>query len=293
MQKPFLKWVGGKTQILKNLNEYIPTKFNDYHEIFLGGGSVLFNIIYLKNTNKITCNKLYAYDINKTLIDIYNFIKSRPNELYNILNQYVEEYSLIKEFKGNKKPLSKEDALESKESYYYYLRNLYNTCNDDITKAALFLFLNKTCFRGLYREGPNGFNVPFGHYKKSIFLSLQELNNISKIIQDVEFKHMDYESSMLLVKENDFCYLDPPYYPESVSSFTKYNRNDFSLDNHNNLFEMIKELNKSNIKFLFSNSNTEYVINSFSDFKIILINARRAINSKNPSSITQEVLIYN
>jgi DNA adenine methylase len=188
---------------------------------------------------------------------------------------------------------NKDDALKSKESYYYYLRNIFNGTNDDLKRSALFLFLNKTCFRGLYREGPNGFNVPFGHYKNSSFLSLEDYLKISGLIQNVCFKHMDFADSIKLVNDGDFCYLDPPYYPESDKSFTKYNKNDFTLENHNQLFELTKDLDKRNIKFLFSNSNTSYVKDNFENYSIILVQVRRAINSKNPESKTHEVLIHN
>ena len=158
--------------------------------------------------------------------------------------------------------------------------------------SALFIILNKLCFRGMYREGPNGYNVPYGHYKKTpIIIKKDELCNISNLIKDVIFIHNDYKSSLQLVQVKDFIYLDPPYVPETKNSFVGYVSNGFTLDNHKKLFAMIKNINKA--KFLLSNSNVELVLNSFKEYTIQKIEARRSINANKPGSKTKEVLIYN
>ncbi len=292
MQKPFLKWVGGKTQLLEKIIKYIPNKFNDYHEIFLGGGSMLFQVLHLKQNKIINCNNIYAYDYNKTLINLYTHIQSQPVKLHEILDKYVNQYKSINIMKGDKAD-NIENALKSQESYYYWVRSIYNRTDDELLKSALFVFLNKTCFRGLYREGPNGFNVPFGHYKTSAFPTLEELDKISVIIKDVVFQHMDFKESMQCVQKGDFCYLDPPYYPTNPKSFTKYTKNDFSNEQHTSLFNLIKKIGEDGVLFLFSNSAVKEVQDSFQNYNVIRVDARRAINSKNPAAKTQEVLIHN
>lgn len=294
IQKPFLKWVGGKTQIIDSIISKLPNEINNYHELFLGGGSVLFAILSLQKHNKILIkDKIYAYDININLINMYKNIQNKKDELYNILKSYYDEYDSIKGNIINRKPLTIEDAKTSKESYYYWIRNKYNNIdNDTIECSALFILINKICFRGMYREGPNGYNVPYGHYKKTpSLISKIELDNISNLIKNVEFKHNSFIDSIKNVKEGDFIYLDPPYAPENSKSFVGYVEGGFNLETHELLFSEIKKL--KNIKFIMSNAKVDIVTNSFKDYNCQEIVARRAINSKNPGSTTIEVIIYN
>lgn len=293
--KPLLKWVGGKTQILEDVLKLFPKEMNNYHEIFIGGGSVLIGVLELKKLNKIKINKIYAYDYNKYLINFYNCIKENPDKLLININKIIDIYNNCKEFKGNKKPQSYDEAILSKESYYYWIRKEFNKNNEDIYKqSALFLFLNKTCFRGMYRTGPNGFNVPFGNYKKPKIINKNHLYYINSLIKDVEFINNDFLISMKNIKKKDFTYLDPPYYPINSKSFVKYNKNGFNLENHNNLFNNCKILNENKIKFLMSNSYINFVKNYFDKFcKIINIECKRRINSKNPDSKILELLILN
>ena len=169
IQKPFLKWVGGKTQIIDRIISKIPKIIDNYHELFLGGGSVLFAVLSLQKNNEIIIkNKIYAYDINDSLINVYKNIQNNKEELFKNINIFINEYENIKGSIINRNPKSIEEAKTSKESYYYWLRNKYNNMDkNSIEHSALFIFINKTCFRGMYREGPNGFNVPYGHYKKT------------------------------------------------------------------------------------------------------------------------------
>ena len=294
LQKPFLKWVGGKTQIINEIISKIPKQMNNYHELFLGGGSVLFAVLSLQKQNKILIkNKIYAYDINSVLINVYKNIQTNKEELYEMVESYINEYDSITGTIINRKPSSIEEAKTSKESYYYWIRNKYNNIDKNtIECSALFMFINKTCFRGMYREGPNGYNIPYGHYKKTpSIISKTELNYISELIKDVEFKHSNFTDSFKNMKEDDFVYLDPPYAPENDKSFVGYVADGFSLEMHNALFDSIKKM--KNIKFIMNNAKVDLVIESFKEYNCDDIIARRTIHSKNPGSTAKEVIIYN
>ena len=294
LQKPFLKWVGGKTQIIEDIINKIPSKINNYHELFLGGGSILLAVLCLQRDNKIEIKeKVYAYDLNESLINVYNNIKFNKEELYDSINELWTTYDSINGNVTNRNPNNINDAKTSKESYYYWIRKKYNEIdNNSVEHSAMFIFLNKMGFRGLYREGPNGFNVPYGHYKKTPqMLSKDELNNISDLIKDVEFQCLDFNESISRVNKDDFVYLDPPYAPETETSFVGYTKDGFNLESHINLFNKIK--NKKHIKFVMSNAKVDLVMEYFNDYKCEDVIARRAINSKNPESTTIEVIIYN
>lgn len=298
IQKPFLKWVGGKTQIINNVISKIPTEINNYHELFLGGGSVLLAVLSLQKQNKIVIkNKIYAYDINKDLINVYKHIQNSKDEFFKLIKKYLDEYDNIKGNVINRNPKSLEEAKSSKESYYYWIRNKYNKTNktdNALECSAMFMFLNKTCFRGMYREGPNGFNVPYGHYKKTPkIISKPELDLVSDLIKNVEFKHSNFIDSIKKVndKAGDFVYLDPPYAPENVNSFVGYVAGGFNLDSHKLLFSEIKKF--KNAKFVMSNAKVDLVTDTFKDYNYEDIIARRAINAKKPGSKTTEVIVYN
>ena len=294
IQKPFLKWVGGKTQIISDIISKFPKEINNYHELFLGGGSVLLAVLSLQKQNKITIkNKIYAYDINKELINVYKNIQSNKEELFKMIDSYIKVYDSLKGTEINRKPTSIEEAKTSKESYYYWIRDKYNKINKNTVEcSALFMFINKTCFRGMYREGPNGYNVPYGHYKKTpTIISEEDLNYISDLIKDVEFKHCSFTESIKNIGKKDFVYLDPPYAPENSKSFVGYVADGFDLETHKLLFDEIKKL--KNVKFVMSNAKVDLVIDNFKDYNCDDIVARRAINSKKPQSTTTEVIIYN
>jgi DNA adenine methylase len=267
---------------------------NNYHDIFLGGGSVLFAILSLRKQNKIIIrNKVYAYDVNKALIGVFRHVQENKDELYKYLDFYIKEYDSIKGSIINRAPTSIEEAKTSKESYYYWVRNKYNSIDKSTVEcSALFMFINKTCFRGLYREGPNGYNVPYGHYKKTPrIISKTELDYISDLIKDVEFVNSDYSYSIKKIKKDDFVYLDPPYAPKNSNSFVGYVADGFSLEMHKTLFSEIKKLGK--IRFVMSNAKVDLVTENFKEYFCEEIAVKRAINSKNPGLLTAEVLIYN
>jgi DNA adenine methylase len=278
--KPFLKWVGGKTQIIQDVLGAFPSEINDYHEIFVGGGSVLLAALEKANVK----GKFYAYDLNKILIDTYKDIQTRPKELQKEVDELFRVYDSINGTEINRKPTDEQEALTSKESYYYWVRHLYNTGTQN--KTAMFVFLNKTCFRGVYREGPNGFNVPYGHYKTTP--AVPDLIKVSEVIQKVEFTHCDFREAIRRAKPGDFMYLDPPYAPETKTSFVGYTKDGFGMKDHEELFEMTKS---SGAQFVMSNAGVDLVRDAFSDYTVTDIKARRAINSKNPASNTTEVIV--
>lgn len=295
-QKPFLKWVGGKTQIIDDIVGKFPSTMKNYHELFLGGGSVLFAVLSLQKEGKITIkNKIYAYDINESLINVYKHLQKEKDALYDSIQTHMTEYDSIDGVEVNRKPTTIAEAKTSKESYYYWLRSKYNSSTEGtVERSALFMVLNKLCFRGVYRVGPNGFNVPFGHYKKTpTVISRQELDKISHLIQTVEFICSDFTDSIKLVKRGDFVYADPPYAPENEKSFVGYNAGGFALETHNKLFKALRRLDRKRVKFVMSNAKVKLVTDAFERYSTTDIIARRAINSKNPESTTTEVIIHN
>ena len=301
IQKPFLKWVGGKTQIISAITSKIPSEINNYYEPFLGGGSVLLATLSLESQGIIKINgNVYASDINAPLINVYKHIQKNKTGLFLAIHNYMKEYDAIQTFKGEKTPLTHSDAKLSKESYYYWLRFKYNhilktTDCSSVELAALFLIINKLCFRGMYREGPKGFNVPFGNYKKTpTIISKTEIDKISTLIQNVIFTTTPFTDAIdCITSIGDFVYIDPPYVPENSKSFVKYVSDGFDEHKHKKLFEQIIHINNHGVKFIMSNSNTVLVTKTFEQFNIEHVIARRAINSKNPGATTTEVVIYN
>jgi DNA adenine methylase len=305
---PILKWVGGKTQIIDKLMIEFPQEINNYHEIFLGGGSVLLKLLEYIKTGKIKVNgNIYAYDLNEPLIYVYKNIQNNPDELYNEIEKLIDDFNGIESKEGNesvnRKPINIDEAKKSKENYYYWIRNRYNKLSN-LEKttplgSAMFIFLNKTCFRGIFRVGPNGFNVPYGHYKNPKIINKKHLIEMHNLIQNVIFNCCDYNMSLNnnKIKENDYIYLDPPYVPEKETSFVGYTINGFNKENHENLFNIIHKLTdrSPNIKIMMSNSDTKLIHENFKNekFKIKTILCKRTINCKNPESKVNEVIVKN
>jgi DNA adenine methylase len=294
--KPIIKWVGGKTQIIDKIMDNFPSEINNYYEFFLGGGSVLIALLTMQANNKIKINgTINAYDINKILIGMFINIKERPLELYKYIKKIKYYYNNKNINNGGSRTPKHIDEISSKESFYYWARYKFNKITDktSIEKSALLIFLNKTCFRGVYREGPNGFNVPFGNNKNPEIINKKHLMKLSELFRNVNFYHMGFEESFnqrLNINELDFIYLDPPYAPINSTSFVNYTSDGFNLDKHKLLFRLTKELN---CKFMMSNAETDLVKEEFKDYNIITILCKRTINSKNPESTINEVLILN
>jgi len=301
--KPLLKWVGGKTQILEKIIGEFPVNIKNYHEIFIGGGSVLLGLLYLIKSGTINLTgSIKAYDLNPDLINMYKIVQTKPKKLFKEITDIINKYNEIEDTDDvkNKKPKNVEEAMTSKESYYYWIRKQYNTKpekgktiteKEQIKNAAMFIFLNKTCFRGLYRTGPNGFNVPYGNYKNPSIIDKDHLIAISNLLVNVEFHNLDFTQSFQFVKPGDFVYMDPPYAPENSTSFVAYTDAGFGIDAHTKLFKLSNELKKTNKYFIMSNADVQLVRDNFPGYKIESVDCKRSINSKNPGAKTKEVII--
>jgi len=298
--KPILKWVGGKTQIIDKLIVDFPIEINNYREIFLGGGSVLLTLLsYVKSGLIKMHGNVYAYDLNEALIYIYKNIQTHHNELYDVLVNIIKEFNECGNGEINRKPTNIEEAKFAKENYYYWIRSQYNILclnnKKSILCSAMFIFLNKTCFRGVFRMGPKGFNVPYGHNKNPEIINKEHLEEIHNLIQNVIFECCDFNKSLRTVEENDFVYLDPPYAPETGTSFVGYTENGFNIENHKNLFKLIHNLTETNKKIMLSNADVSLVRENFTSekYNTLSILCKRSINSKNPEAKAKEVIIKN
>jgi DNA adenine methylase len=298
--KPILKWVGGKTQLIDTLIADFPVEINNYREAFLGGGSVLLTLLsYIKNGIIKINGNIYAYDLNEPLIYIYKNIQTSHNELYDKLKTIIIDFNECGEGEINRKPINIEEAKIGKENYYYWIRSEYNKLSlsdkKSILGSAMFIFLNKTCFRGVFRIGPNGFNVPYGHYFKPEIINKEHLEELHHLIKDVIFECCDFNTSLTNVEQGDFIYLDPPYAPETNTSFVGYTEKGFNIENHNCLFNIIHNLTEAKHKIMLSNADVSLVRDNFANekYNTISILCKRSINSKNPNAKAMEVIIKN
>jgi DNA adenine methylase len=312
MTKPFLKWAGGKTQIIAEVMARFPQTINNYHEPFLGGGSVLLALLSCIANGTITvAGEIYASDINTTLIGLYQNIQANPHAVIAEVRQLMEEAAVAAAVAAecateptnaaavNRKASTLQEAQTSPESYYFWVRSRFNTLSKEdrmtIPASALFLFMNKTCFRGLYREGPHGFNVPYGNYKNPAILDEEHILHISMLIKNVVFSVCPFPDAFSRAVAGDFMYLDPPYAPETTKSFVSYTSDGFNLADHKTLFAHCAELKEKKVGLLMSNADVTLVRDAFPSplYSTTVISCRRAIHSKEPDSRTNEVLITN
>lgn len=278
---PPIKWAGGKRMIMNHILQHIPSEFNNYFEPFLGGGSVLLELFNkgILNSNK----KIYVSDINKPLINMYQVIKNFPNELINELN----------------------NEMYNKKEEYYINRDLFNklktniNCDDvqeSLKLAALFVYLNKYGFNGMYRENRSGsFNIPAGSQQKPTLIDKHNILTISKCMNDnnVQIVNCSYNSILPFVQQGDFIYLDPPY----DETFTDYTKEPFGKQQQQELKLFIEALTQKGAYVMMSNSNTEFIKQLYSQLPFIqyTIDTKRLLNSnaENRKNIIQETITTN
>jgi len=251
--KPVVKWAGGKSQLIEQIEEYLPQEFGTYYEPFVGGGALFF---HMWNSGRI--KEAVISDNNPDLINIYQVIKKRPEEL-------------IKELKKPK--------YKNEKEAYYKIREWEPT--EAVVKAARMLYLNKTCFNGLYRVNSKGkFNVPFGKYKNPKFLNEDNIWAVHEALKNTEIRLCDFEKGVNGVKAGDFVYFDPPYHPlSSTANFTGYTKNSFNEDDQRRLAKTFQRLAENDVYVMLSNSYTDFIKELYDGFNLKIVYARRAINS--------------
>ena len=271
--RPFVKWAGGKRQIIDKLIKYAPKKFNKYYEPFVGGGAFLFEL-----------EPKYAVinDYNIELINVYNCIKDK--------NKYKKVLKILDDYE-----------IKNSKEFYYEIRNmdrdksLYNKLSD-IEKCARTIYLNKACFNGLYRvNSKNEFNVPFNQKEKVNTYDKDNVELISLYLRnnDITILNGDFEDAVKSAKANDFIYFDPPY-DSDTDTFTSYTNNGFNRDDQIRLSEVFKKLDKKGCFVMLSNHNTKLINELYRDYNIHVIMAKRNINSNGKGRGTiEEVIITN
>jgi DNA adenine methylase len=284
--KPFLKWAGGKTQLLPEIEKRIPfskdQSFN-YIEPFVGAGAVLFHML-----NNYPRARVVVNDINMDLVNTYNKIKINFYHVLDLLLRFEYKFHSL--------------DIDSQKKYYYEKRDLFNNKFDfsPTYGAALFIFLNKTCFNGLYRVNKKGFfNVPVGSYKKPLICDSGNLKAASEALEDVQFYNGDFDQIPYLQNfsdySNTFVYIDPPYKPLSeTSSFNSYSNKPFDDSEQERLKSFCDSINELGGKFLLSNSDHPFFYDLYKDYKIEKVQAKRNINSKGSKrGNVNELLIKN
>ncbi|PRR77418.1 Modification methylase DpnIIA [Clostridium liquoris] len=270
LAQPFLKWAGGKRQLLPELNKYIPLKYKTYYEPFVGAGAFLFDL----QPKKAVIN-----DINSELINCYNVIKNSLDDLVEDLKRH-----------------------EISSDYYYNIRELdrkpeFNELSA-VQRASRIIYLNKTCFNGLFRVNSQGqYNVPYGNYKNPKVLDEVVLKAVHNFLNscDIIISNQDFEEVVRDAKKGDFIYFDPPYDPVSdSSSFTGYSLDGFSRDEQRRLKSVFDRLNKKGCFVLLSNSSTDFIKDLYKDYRIEIVSASRSINSNAlKRGKVDEVLVMN
>lgn len=269
---PVLKWAGGKKQLLGQLTSLMPTEeITTYCEPFLGGGAMLFSI---------QPGVAYVNDINVGLMNVYNVIKHFPEALIAELSSYENTAEFYYKIRGFDRDAERFTALSAVE------------------QAARFIYLNKTCFNGLYRENRQGqFNVSYGKYKNPDFVNAEGIRAVSQYFNtaNIYFTSMDFSEVLKTLPSGSFVYLDPPYYPVSeTANFTGYTRYGFTKDDHIRLKQCCDELTARGIKFMLSNSNTDFIRQLYTGYFITEVLARRAINCNgNGRGEIKELVIRN
>ncbi|MBU4246556.1 MAG: DNA adenine methylase [Nanoarchaeota archaeon] len=250
-----VKWAGGKSQLLTQFDKFFPEKIDYYIEPFLGSGAVFF---YIKR--KFNPKKVLLSDTNEELINAFIVVRDNVDALIEVLRNHKERHN---------------------KEYYYATRVLDPSTLNDVEKAGRFIYLNKTCFNGLYRVNSKGkFNVPIGSYKNPGILKEDVLIEANKLLQDVDLKIMSFEKVIDFATKGAFIYFDPPYHPLKKSSFTSYAKNVFLETEQRKLAEVFNQLHKRGGNLMLSNSDMDFVKKLYPEFKIHTVRAKRLINSK-------------
>lgn len=252
--RPVLKWAGGKSRLLGELLRGIPSSFGVYHEPFAGGGALFFE---LARQGRLT--SAYLSDVNQPLIDVYLALRDCVDDVIRLLKLHRHE-----------------------KAYYYQIRALQPAGLSLPERAARTIYLNRTCYNGLYRENRAGqFNVPFGRYKNPTICDEPNLRAASRALQGVSLSCRHFASVLQLAQPGDFVYFDPPYHPLSATScFTSYDRNGFGTDDQVELRDVFAELARRSVKAMVSNSDTPFIWQLYERYRISRVFTSRAINSK-------------
>ena len=250
----FVKWAGGKKQLIEQFKPLFPRKINRYIEPFVGGGAVAFYII-----QKYKPKEVFISDSNKELIDTYEVIRNNLNKLIKVLKKHKKNHN---------------------KEYFYKIRALIPKNPSKVEKAGRFIYLNKACFNGLYRVNSKGqFNVPIGSSKNPAILPEEDLKLISKLLKNIIIKNMSFERVLDYARKGDFIYFDPPYYPlKKGKSFTTYTKDNFLEKEQEQLFRVFKALDKKGCKVMLSNSNTKFIKDLYKNYPRKFVKARRMIN---------------
>lgn len=254
LPKPFVKWVGGKTQLLSELAERVPNNFGRYYEPFVGGGALFF---------RLQPARACLTDINPDLVNLYIVIRDQVESLIEDLGQHVYE-----------------------EDYFYQVRGADRTPGyadwTDVQRASRFIYLNKTCYNGLYRVNSKGqFNAPFGRYTSPTILDAENLYACHADLQKAVIEVADFHTVRRRIRANDFVYFDPPYAPLSATSkFTSYTKNGFDVEMQYVLRDLCRALDKRSVRFMLSNSSAPLILDLYSEFNVEFVYATRSINSK-------------
>lgn len=269
---PFLKWAGGKRQLLNQIKERMPKEYNDYYEPFIGGGAVLFEL----QPEKATIN-----DINTSLINVYRQVKYNTEEFIELVNKLDSE------------------MWEDGKEYYLNIREKYNDKllkeEYDLELAALFTFMNKHCFNGLYRVNKKGlFNVP---YNKSRRTSIEEdaVRETARYLKTVNILEGDFEEACKGAKKGDFIFFDSPYAPLNPTSFEAYTKEGFDVESHKRLAQLYDKLTERGCYCMLTNHNTEFINELYSNkgYRIDVVSVKRMINSDASNRKGEEVIICN
>lgn len=269
---PFVKWAGGKRQLLTHIRERMPEKFNTYYEPFVGGGAVLFDLLP---------DNAVINDINKALINAYRQIGTSPDEFLDVVNKLDDE------------------MWDDGKKYYYHIREKYNDKlmrqEYDVELAAMLVFINKHCYNGLYRVNAQGlFNVPYNNSRRRS-VDAESILEVSKYLKNVTILEGDFEDACHLAKEGDFVFLDSPYAPLNPTSFESYTKEGFDVESHIRLARLFDELTERGCFCMLTNHNTEFINELYGNkgYRMDVVSVKRMINSDANNRVGEEIIICN